>query len=394
MPQDNARKGWTFGGTHETQDGSKRAFDVVMTAREIADALIEHRVYVIPEEQRGDDPVTLKELLNEKKVENWVQMELGGRLHMGQITLALHMENGASFHWYPKDGTLEVVGPMTVVDGRQRSYTVRRAVQAKDERGAWYDDDRKVSVRVYVDLDSSERRELFNQMNGGRGGDHASQTRVHWLAPSGPAWIAKQLVSRNPNLGERNVNVVVDKITRKDPRLAGFNSFVEAIGQAFGDEATLSDQEQQQVADFLNDFWTKLVEVIPDLGVLELAKRNQVRERSLVGNPLAIYGFMRISKRLWDVDRQDPPLERLEALGKDLEWFDRDGQMWRDLGVMVPVIDRATMAVKKEKVRLADGTEKEVEVYRPRNAYQTRRAFADAMVRKMFPEDEGDDRRR
>jgi hypothetical protein len=358
----------TFETSQETWDGGRRAFDVVFEAERIATALEQHRLYVIPEEQRGDDPVTGREVLNDSKVKRWEQMELSGQLHLGQLTVALHKENAATFDHEAQSGQLDIYGPMTIVDGRQRSYTLRRALEKHLQTGVAYDPKRKVSVRIYVDLDAGQRRELFNQMNGGRGGDHATSTRVNWLAPSGAASIARSLVARNAHLGEANVNVVLDKVTRKDPRLAGFNTFVEAIRQAFGDSENLTAAEQTEISDYLNKFWTKLVEVLPVLGQRELAERNRLRDKSLLGNALAIYGFMEVAKRLRDERPAKPPLERLEVLGRDRAWFDKDRQHWRDLGVMVAVIDPKTMKITGHK---------------PRNNFQVRRAFANAMAARM-----------
>src|SRR5439155_25959152 len=123
------------------------------------------------------------------KVKRWVQMELEGELHVGQLTYALHTENAAAYEFDKEARHLEVFGPMTIVDGRQRSYTLRDALRRHLQTGVKYNPQRKVSVRLYVDLTAAQRKELFNQMNGGRGGDHATSTRVNWLAPSGAASI-------------------------------------------------------------------------------------------------------------------------------------------------------------------------------------------------------------
>ncbi len=357
----------------ETEDAGHRCFDAVFTAKTLRGLREHHLAYVIDSEQRGEDPVTNDEVLNKRKMEDWQEMELESELHVGQITFCTHSESGTTYEWDTDKGTLRVYGSSVIPDGRQRFYTVTDAEQKfEDGLTETYDPDRKVSVRIYVDLDSDERRELFNQMNGGRGGDHADQGRVEWLSPRGSAVIAKRLVSASPHLGTENVNVVKNKITKKDHRLAGFNTFVNAVGNAWN--KPLPTKEEKKIGDFLIDYWSKLVEVLPQLEVLPLGDRLKVREETLIGNPLSIYGFMAVARRIYDMDPENPPIERLEEI--DPEWFDIEESHWKDIGVLAPSL--GVDANGKPKVK----------GYKVRNAFQTRKAFADFLVNRMFGEDE------
>lgn len=362
-----------------SMDGGYTVFDGQLTARELSELLRSHLIYVIEDEQRGNDPVTGQEVLNRRKVDNWIDMEVDGELSLGQLTFATHSEANTEFE-YTDDGVLSVFGGSTIVDGRQRTYTVNGATErAENHQADDYDPDtRKVSVRFYVGTDTTARREIFAQMNGARGGDHADQSRSAWLSPRGAAIIAKKLVLANRHLGNSVVNTVTNKVAKDSTHLAGFNTFVRAVETAWNLKGkAVSEEMADEVSNYLDRFWSAVVAAVPQLGKLSAPERQQLRDTSLLGNPLIVYGLIAVAKSVYMLDKANPPLDRLDALADLAEsgWFDLTDENgdpqshWRDMGVMAPVFD-----IKTHKVAY----------WRPRNAFQTRKSLADALVRRMF----------
>jgi hypothetical protein len=352
----------------------------VMSAREVSTAFDNGFLIVKPEEQRGDDPVSGKEMLNPKKIEDWSGREAKGTLYVGQLTYATFVESGTTtvaeiIPGQEMNNTdLNVYGVVVVPDARQRTYTFNKVVTRHDngQEPNYSPENREVDVRIYLNLKSLQRKELFAQMNGGRGGDHAIQSTVEWMSPEGHyQTIAKYLVQHSPHLGPDNINVVQNTVKRSDHRLSGFHTVVNAVGAAFKpNKRDLTQHEADAIQLYLPTFWDALVDVRPELGILPLGERQKFRTELLTSNPLFIYGALAIAAQLfWEGVRTQttPDLSLLDKLrGPDGDkLFSVTNILWQNNGVMAPLFDRKSASIKG---------------YSPRNVFQTRTAFANAMV--------------
>lgn len=352
----------------------------VMSAREVSTAFDNGFLIVKPEEQRGDDPVSGKEMLNPKKIEDWSSREAAGNLYVGQLTYATFIESGTTTVAVEIPGQkmnntdLHVYGVVVVPDARQRTYTFNKVVTRYDngQEPNYSPDDREVDVRIYLNLKSKERKELFAQMNGGRGGDHAIQSTVEWMSPEGHHQIiAKYLVQHSPFLGPDNVNVVQNTVKRSDHRLAGFHTFVNAVGAAFRPhKRDLTQQEADAIKLYLPTFWDALVAVRPELEILPLGERQKFRTELLTSNPLFIYGAVAVAAQLFwkGIEQQTAPdltlLDKLRGPDGD-KLFSVNNKLWQNNSVMSPQYDRVNNRIKG---------------YAPLNNFQTRTAFAGATL--------------
>lgn len=355
-----------FTNVQKTWDAGKVCYDVVGDSAMIAQLYQGRRLYVIESEQRGTDTVTGKEVLSQDKLDRWTQQELMGEFHAGQLTWAVRSDTGGSVDFDEATGRLDIFGDLVLPDSRQRTYVFVRCEEGK-ESGNGYES-RPVSIRIYPETDADTRKVIFYDYN--QEGDHADESRSKWLAPKGFSQkVARQLVAGNAALTHQNVNTVRNRVTSKDHRLAGFNTFAQAVDAAWGKVLT-TEKEVEEVAKYLDEFWTQLVSNLPDLGIVSLNRRKQVREKSLVGNALAIYGYMAVAKELWDKRGADGKVDfaPLAALAADDEWFSTDAPHWRANGVMVPQRDRATGKIRGHRIS---------------NSFQTRKAMADAMLDRM-----------
>jgi hypothetical protein len=355
-----------FTQVQKTWDAGKVCYDVVGDSAMIANLYQSRKLYVIEAEQRGTDTVSGKEVLSQDKLDRWTQQELMGEFHAGQLTWAVRTDTGGVIAYDEPSGRLDIYGDLVLPDSRQRTYVFVRCEEGK-ESGNGYQT-RPVSIRIYPETDPEARKVIFYDYN--QEGDAADESRSKWLAPKGFSQkVARNLVAGNTALTHQNVNTVRNRVTSKDHRLAGFNTFAVAVDQAWGKVLT-TEKEVEEVSKYLDEFWTQLVSNLPDLGIVSLNRRKQVREKSLVGNSLAIYGYMAVAKALWDKrdDQGKVDFAPLSALASDDEWFSTDAAHWKTIGVMVPKRDRETGKVKGHRIS---------------NSFQTRKAMADAMLDRM-----------
>lgn len=350
-----------------------RFLSVRPSKRQIRDAAAIGIVNVKDDEQRGFDPVSGREILNEAKMKRWADFEHEGRLFIGQLNYALHTELGTTFELTDGGKRVKVTGQVLITDGRQRTYTIRHAVDDAEKYGIdGYDLDAPVEVTLWVDADSDMRKEIYAQLNGGRGGDHASKSSVEWMAPEGPLQeAARHLVERSNHLGQQNVNVKKDAVTRNDRRIAGFHTFVKALENAWGKRRSPTPAELDVLKGYLVRFYGKLAEVRPEMGAVDLGTRQKAREELITSNPLFLYGAMQVALDLYfSSEDRSPDLSVLEALAgpKGDVFLSLKNDEWRDVGVMQPQFNRKTQQISG---------------YRVTNSLQTRRAMAQMMLERF-----------
>lgn len=353
------------------------------TKRQLAEAQDDGVVQVKHDEQRGVDPVSQLEVKSERKMRNWAEYDMAGNLFIGQLNYALHTERGTTFEIiHGDDGhrRIQVNGAALMADGRQRSYTVRKSVEHVDQFGhETYDPEETVQVVIWLEADSDTRKEIFAQLNLGRGGDPASKSAVRWMAPEGELQqTARRFVERSPHLGQDNVNVVTDSVRKGDHRLAGFHTFVKALETAWGNRRLPTPQETEELLDFLVRFYDKLVEVRPEMGVVSLGTRQKAREEFVTGSPLFLYGAMQIAVDLFHEEGPYADLRGLEAFEGDEgdAFLSLSNDEWKQWGVMLPHFDP---------------WKNEVTSYRIANSLPSRRAMAQAIRQRFKDQLESDE---
>ena len=236
---------------------------------------------------------------------------------------------------------------------------IARAVESV-AKGSSFDLDMPFSVRIWR-VPAAVEAEIFYGMN--QEGDKADATRSKFLMQRNSGQrIARELVRRNTHLTEANVETVSNTLSSKNPRLTAFNTLSVACEQTFGD---VIDGEIDAVVDYLVAFWDALVDVRSELDLQPRPRRKEIRKTLLSGSALAIHGYIGLARRMRD-DELD--LAHLRALaGPDADRFlALVNPHWQELGIVVPGTNKRgdrTLGV--------------------RNAIQTRRAMADALVARV-----------
>lgn len=350
-----------------TRDGGHDCYDTTMTAREIAKAFKYGLLEVDPEHQRGLNSVTGKYILKEDKVDRWARELQEDTAIFGQLTWNFRPETSdiefeASDPTSPGHGVLVIKdGTAHLPDSVHRHHAIVRAVDSV-AAGSDFDVNRRFSVRIWrVPVEFEDQ--IFYAMNMEH--DKADATRSKWLAQKNVGQtLARELVRRSPDLGSDNVETVTNSLSIKNPRLAAFNTFASGFEEAWAD---ISTEDTEDVVAWLLRFWAKLVEVLPALKRMPLAQRQKARKESLVSSAIAIQGFIRLARRLYD---EELDLAVLEGLAED---HAEDGQSYPFFDATNPLLQKASILVPTVNVK----GETSLNV---RNSHQTRRAMADVLA--------------
>lgn len=344
----------------ESHDMGHDVYDVVL------DALSIHRMWtngllrIDDDLQRGVNSTTGKQVFKKDKVERWTEELLRDEHVFGQLTWNYRPEE-TEVEYDPVTKTLVVgSGAATLPDSAHRHRAIVQAVESV-RRGSSFDPKMKFSVRIWRVPSDAEAR-IFYGMN--QEGDKADATRSKFLMQRNIGQrIARDLVRRNRFLGEQNVETVTNSLAAKNPRLMAFNTLAVACEQNF---AAITEAEVPELLDFLDEFWTALVGVRPELDVLASHRRQEVRKTLLSGSALAMHGYIGLAKHMRE---NGVPLTALDALSPEQDGEDflaLSNPSWQTLGLVTPSTS------KTGKTNL--GT---------RNAIQTRRVMAESLISRV-----------
>jgi len=322
-----------------SQDGKYTSWDAVVTARDIATLYRTGFLRLDPDRQRGQDSVTRKLILDSEKVDRWAEQLINGEAYLGQLSWNFRVEE-TKVEYNDQDRTLTIAsGAATIPDSYHRHMAILKAVESRG-KGSSFNLDRKFSVKIYH-VPAAEENRIFYAMN--QEGQKADPSRSKWLHQVGMTKLAGELVKRSPHLTD-NVDVVRDRLSRRNPRLCAFNTLSSAFENHWSnvnpDDAVALESE----VEYLNKFWEKLVTVRPELGKLDLPRRQKVREALLVDSALAIHAYIAIARRMREqgvaLGALDKLAGKVTVRGKVVDIFARENEVWEKTGVLVPKTKR------------------------------------------------------
>lgn len=320
----------------ETEDGGRPCYDVVSTAAEIHRAFKQGFLQIDDERQRGKNTVTGARIVNQKKIDEWAEKLVQGDGYLGQLTWNIRREDGPDpeVEYDPDSGMLTINALSAYLpDSYHRTSAVVKAVDSI-AKGSSFDKNRKISVRIY-NAPAEEENAIFYAYN--QEGKPADQGRSKWLRPHSLALIARRFVAETPELGDSNVDTFQDRLSKKSYRLASFGTLAKAIETGWAGENTEDPAVVEAAVAYLKNFWGKLVSVRPELGKLQLAERQRVRETTLVDGALSLAALIRIAHTMY---KREIPLEKLDRLATTtqggIDLFSRENPLWKELFILVP----------------------------------------------------------
>jgi hypothetical protein len=162
--------------------------------------------------------------------------------------------------------------------------------------------------------------------------------------------LAKRVIDKSKALGG-NVNRVTDRLTSKNPQVVTLSTLREMMKDLAVDDA-LDSTEMDGLAQVAATFYDLLAEVRPELGLIDLARRKEVREKLVSDAAVMMHGYAslmalynsaisrygtRVARSQWKemLERLGPSVQyRIEGWRGDL--FQKENPLWQKLGVTKP----------------------------------------------------------
>ena len=305
-------------------------------------------------------------MMKTDKVERWTRELQEDKAIFGQLTWNFRPET-AEVEFHPSDsdpahGSLVIDGTAYLPDSVHRHHAIREAVNSV-AHGSSFDPDRRFSLRIWRVPEAYEN-DIFYAMNMEH--DKADATRSKWLAQKNQGQkIAREFVRRSPHLGDGNVETVTNTLSIRNHRLAAFNTLASGFEEAWDDV-----DDTDAAVEWLLQFWEKLAQVIPQLKKLPLAERQKARKNTIAGWAIAIQGYIRLARKIYDEGHDLSVLDKLgepEVVdGKEMSFFSWGNPKFQRAGIIVPSVNKAG------ETKLT-----------ARNSHQTRRAMAEVLAEKL-----------
>jgi hypothetical protein len=240
-------------------------------------------------------------------------------------------------------------GRIFLPDSHHRHQAILRAVAASREAPADYPDfgpENQFTVEIYFMAVSDEAEYFFEKNQLGR---RADRSRAYELTSQDTlALAAKRFIDLTPSL-HSNVNRVTDRLTSKNAQIVTLSTLRTMVETFFSQGDPPTPAEAEEAATRMSQFYELLVEVRPELGVLELADRVAVRQQSLVDQAVMMHGYAalmrayaaefghegRVATARWKRRLQRLSASEVYRSGRwSGDFFSRDNPMWARVGVL------------------------------------------------------------
>jgi len=352
-----------FRSPNLVHDGGHDAYTMSVPIHQIHSLVRSGAIKIDTEHQRGKDSVTQKQIVRQKRIDEWRDELLSPtKPFMGQMTWNVRPEENGTVKIERDDRgrrILAVRGQIWMPDAYHRMMAAVAAHEVSHNSGGGIPPGYRCNVIVHNlsalwpdESTPSEEDRLFANMNPSTR-TAADQTRVTYLAPKGAGLVAHQFVKNSPHLGPAgNVEQSRNTLSIKNARLMTYNTVAKAIDGMWPGAAGASVPVQAQIAAFMVTFWNALVLVRPELGVQALSDRQRIRRESIVDSAGMINAYVRIAYLLYSKPDTPERFACLDALAATntftyqpagapapltLDWFDRRNPAFRSIGLMVPM---------------------------------------------------------
>ena len=323
-----------------TRDGGHDCWDTTITARDIARAFKFGLLAIDPEHQRGKNTVTGNYVLKEEKVDRSARELQEDTAIFGQLTWNFRPDDSDVVFETEAEGHGTLVirgGNATLPDSVHRHHAITRAVDSISS-GSNFDPNRRFSLRIWRVPVAFEDK-IFYAMNMEH--DKADATRSKWLAQKNAGQIiAREVVRRSPHLGEGNVETVSNTLSKKNHRLAAFNTFSSGFEESWAD---IPAEDVEKAVNWYVGFWEQMVAVLPELKRHSLPQRQKSRKDSMVGWAIAIQGYIRLARRFYDENYDLLLLTKLAEKhheeGMTYDFFSWNNPVFQRAGITVPSVN-------------------------------------------------------
>ncbi|MCG7320816.1 DNA sulfur modification protein DndB [Arsenicicoccus bolidensis] len=305
-----------------------------------------------------------------RKVDRWTEELLKNDAVMGNLSVRLDPDNSVFQMVQDEDGdwTLRLFGGYldTGVDSQSRFTAILAAM--RNEVGTM-NGKTKFAVRIWVANDDLAAR-VGSDYN--TRGDKVNDTAAKYAyQDNSKKRLARLLLEGSKHLGVDNVEVLTNTVSASSSKLVAFNTLTQAMENYWSGDP-IDEQQEQEQADFLVNFWDDLVAVRREFGRLGKSDRQALRGHSMAGTALSIHGVIALADEICrgklDAAKVLPRLQEpvYDGAGNELDYFSYDNPIWVKIGALVQTEDKSGNPRKTLRM-----------------SFQSRKAVADEIKRHL-----------
>jgi hypothetical protein len=352
-----------------TGEGSDLIATFTVTARQLFDSAISGLLWTDQDMQRGikpeASPSAKRELslgdgypdaqtyiFSRENADEMAEKLLGGqRLFVNPLVWNLRPSSFQAY--YNKDARKLYLyeGKVYLPDSHHRHQAILKAVNIYKQAPKDYpkfDLSKQFKVELYFLKREDEGNYFFDKNQ--RPKPTAKSKAYDLTTLDDLSMLAKKVIERTPSL-TGNVNRVNDRLSARNPNVVTLSTFRESLKAAVEVDG-LDEAEMEGISQIAADFFQLLTQVRSELGLLPVADRKVIREKSLVDSPIMFQGYgallgdfrneialVGLSKatEIWKVklDLISPTRTYQEAAWAG-DIFAKSNPMWTRLGIVKP----------------------------------------------------------
>ena len=358
-----------------------------ITARELVDAAESNLILTDQDVQRGvrpECPQAPRQLslangypdensyiFNKQNADEIAEKLLHGRkLYLSPLIWNLRPGNFEAFR-DNKDATLAIYsGKIFLPDSHHRHQGIIKACKVFRQKPSDYPSfslDKQFKIDIYFLSKADEGNFFYDKNQLTR---QTSKSKAFDLTTEDALSLLAKRITENSEALSGNVNRVTDRLTGKNPQLITLSTLRE-VARTIVPTGEVNEDEIDGIAAVVGSFFDKLAIVRSELGVLSVAERREVRERSLVDSGVMMHGYAALARDfMTDLPKSgtteasskwDRLLQRLsrQTIYTEGNWqgdlFDKDNPLWRRVGVIKPSSRGAPSQVNTGSTRAVVG---------------------------------------
>jgi len=352
-----------------TGTGAETMATFTITAEEIAAAADSGLIWTDQDVQRGmvpgldpqpDSEISLqagypdkrKYIFNTANADEMAEKLLAGdKLFLNTLVWNLRPKTFEAY-WDESDQAIYLyTGRVYLPDSHHRHQAIVKAVRLWREAPRDYPKfraDKQFKVELYFLSKEDEGNYFFDKNN--RAAPTAKSKGYDLSTLDDLSLLAKQVVEHSTSLAG-NVNRVTDRLTASNPQVITLSTLREMM-KNFAPDQSVDASELAGMALVASSFYDRLTAVRPELGVIPLSRRREVRASLIVDAAVMMHGYASLMRQYnEDLARKGPVLankewdHRLKSLlptptyryGKwSGDLFSKSNPLWQAVGVVKP----------------------------------------------------------
>lgn len=352
-----------------TGDGQDAVVTFTVTAEELADAAETGLIWTDQDVQRGivpgSDPQTQREIslaagypavgryiFSAENADDIVEKLLAGeRLFLNSLIWNLRPGTFEAYFDEKSDSIYIYNGKVFLPDSHHRQQAIVKAVKIWRESPKDYPNfrgDRPFKIELYFLNREDEGNYFFDKNN--RPTPTAKSKGYDLSTADDLSVLAKRVIEKSSAL-KSNVNRVTDRLTNTNPQVLTLSTLREMM-KTFAPTDSIDSSELEGLALVAASFYDNIARVRPELAVLPIKSRREVRETKIVDAAVMMHGYAALMRdynqdlaELGSSKASKVWTEKLNRLNATINYrygrwsgdlFDKKNPLWQALGVTKP----------------------------------------------------------